>query len=220
MKLLASLGSFGLAMWMFVASAVGAVPPAEKLLPPDTLFLLTVPDWDGATAAAKDFPLVQMWNDPAMKPFTYKFETKLREMVGEQDPNFKKDWPEFKALFGGQVTLALLRGEWPTEPGATPQLVFLMDVKDKAKALRDFIERWEKRDADAGKTIERETLRGVKFSRTRSNNGDGGANKSEPFAGQSGSLLLASESTMALVALMRPRSAKSTMPRDTPGFNA
>ena len=98
MKLLASLGSFGLATWMFVASAVGAVPPAEKLLPPDTLFLLTVPDWDGATAAAKDFPLVQMWNDPAMKPFTYKFETKLREMVGEQDPNFKKDWPEFKEI--------------------------------------------------------------------------------------------------------------------------
>ena len=71
-----------------------------------------------------------------MKPFTYKFETKLRELAGEQDPNFKKDWPEFKALFGGQVTVALLRGDWPAEPGATPQFVFLMDVKDKAKALR------------------------------------------------------------------------------------
>ena len=67
--------------------ASAAVPPAEKLLPADTLVVLTIPDFDKASAAAKEFAFAQLWNDPAMKPFTYKFETKLRELLAGIGPS-------------------------------------------------------------------------------------------------------------------------------------
>lgn len=203
MKPIRSLACLGtvLALLLLVLPSKAAVPPAEKLLPADTLVVLTIPDWDKSFAAAKDFSLAQLWRDPAMKPFTYKFETKLREFLGQEDKDFARDWAEFKPLVGGQVTLGVIRNDWQGEPNTAPDVVVLLDVKDKDKQLKDFIEKCEKRDADAGKTIQRETVRGVKFARTLKAKGDeaaDGKKKSQPYVGQSGSLLLLSESTKAL----------------------
>lgn len=199
MKLTLSLAALCAAFVLALPSRA-AVPPAEKLLPADTLVVLTVPDWDKAAAAAKDFPFAQLWRDPAMKPFTEKFSAKLTELVGQEDKDFARDWEEFKPLIGGQITLAVVRNDWVGEPNTGPDIVVLMDVKDKAKQLAAFIEKCEKRDADAGKTIQRETVRGVKFARTlRAKNEDAnGKKKSQPYVGQSGSLLLLSESTKVL----------------------
>lgn len=194
-------------LWLGLALALtlpatAAVPPAEKLLPADTLVLLTVPDWDKAAAAAKDFPFAQLWRDPAMKPFAAKFEEKFKELIGQEEKDFARDWEEFKPLISGQITLGVVRNDWAGEPNTGPEFVVLMDVKDKAKQLAAFIEKCEKRDADAGKTIQRETVRGVKFARTvRAKNEDAGGKKkpqSQPYVGQSGSLLLLSESTKVL----------------------
>jgi hypothetical protein len=204
MKLNQPLACLGVAFALMLTLPVhAAVPPAEKLLPADTLVVLTVPDWDKAVAAAKDISFAQLWGDPAMKPFTYKFETKLRQLIGQEDKDFARDWEEFKPLVGGQVTLGVIRNDWQGEPNTGPDVVVLLDVKDKDKQLKDFIEKCEKRDADAGKTIQREIVRGVKFARTISKEapkpGDPLAKKkSQPYVGQSGSLLLLSESTKAL----------------------
>lgn len=193
------------ALLVSLAAAVSAaVPPAEKLLPPDTFVVLTIPDWDKSFAAAKDFSLAQLWRDPAMRPFVEKFQEKFRGMVGEEDKNFERDWQEFKPLIGGQITLGVLPGDGQGEVGSGPDLVFLLDVKDKEKQLRAFIERCEKRDADDGRTIQRETVRGVKFARTlpkaplKQDDDAPAKKKSQPYVGQSGSLLLFSESTKAL----------------------
>ncbi len=204
--------------------ATAAVPPAEKLLPADTLVVLTVPDWDKAAAAVRDFPLAQLWRDPAMKPFTAQFEKKLGELIGEQEKNFEKDWAEFKPLVSGQVTLAVLRGDWEGDPGSGPDVAVFLDVKDKDKQLRDFIEKCEKRDADAGKTIQRETVRGVKFARAVAkevpkNDDDAPAKKkSQPYVGQSGSLLLISESTKALEKILARLDGAGAGLDETPEF--
>ena len=183
------------AAFVLALPSTAAVPPAEKLLPADTLAVLTVPDWDKATAAAKDFSLAQLWRDPAMKPFAEKFERKLGELIGQEDKNFATEWAEFKPLVGGQVTLAVIRNEWQGEPNTAPDVVVLIDVKDMAKQLRAFLDKCEKNDISAGKPIQRETLRGVKFSRATEQES---SKKLKPYTGQSGSLLLISESTKAL----------------------
>ena len=201
-----------------VLPGTAAVPPAEKLLPADTLVMLTVPDWDKATAGMKEVPFVQLWRDPAMRPFADKFELKLRELIGEKEKDFEKDWAEFKPLVGGQVTFAVLRGDWKGDAGSTPDVLVLLDVKDKAKQLKDFIEKCEKRDADAGKTIQRETVRGVKFARTMAKDGGDGPKKSEPYVGQSGSLLLISESTKALEKILARQDGAGAGLDETPEF--
>lgn len=220
------------------AAAGAATPPAEKLLPPDTFVVMTIPDWDKSFAAAKDFSLAQLWRDPAMRAFTEKFEQKFRGLIGEEDKNFERDWQEFKPLIRGQITLGVLPGEAQAGPGGGPDMVFLLDVKDQEKQLRAFIEKCEKRDADDGRVIQRETVRGVKFARTLpkeplKNNDDGPAKKkSQPYVGQSGSLLLFSESTKALEKVLARQDgvgagldenpiferARTTMGRDAQAF--
>ena len=194
MKFIRSLASLYVALALALP-AFAAVPPAEKLLPADTLAVVTVPDWDQAAAAAKDFSLAQLWRDPAMKPFVEKFDQKLGELIGQGDKNFVGDWAEFQPLVGGQVTLAVIRNDWEGEPNTGPDVVVFLDVKDKAKALRAFLDRCEKRDTEAGKTFQRETVRGVKFIRVEPKDGE---KKPQPYVGQSGSLLLISESTKSL----------------------
>ena len=200
--------------------ARAALPPAEKLLPADTLVVLTIPDWDKTTTAAQDFPLAQLWRDPAMKPFAEKLATKLTEFIGQEDKDFSRDWAEFKPLLGGQITFAVVRNDWAGEPNTGPDIVMLLDVKDKAKQLKDFIEKCEKRDADAGKTIQRETVRGVKFARTlKGKNQDAdGKKQPQPYVGQSGSLLLLSESTKTLEKVLARQDGAGAGLEETPEF--
>ena len=56
------------------------VPPAEKLLPDDTLVMFTVPESAKLMEISQKSPMAQLWNDAAMKPFREKFLTKLREL--------------------------------------------------------------------------------------------------------------------------------------------
>ncbi|PAW81590.1 MAG: hypothetical protein B9S33_16360 [Pedosphaera sp. Tous-C6FEB] len=199
----ASLATVSL-IWATAWSLPAATPPAEKLLPADTLVMTTIPDWDRAAAAFKDFPFVQLWRDPAMKPFADHFEKRLGALFAAEDKNAAAEWAEFKPLLGGQITLALVQNGWQGQPGSSPDVVVLIDVKDKARQLRDFIEKCEKRDADAGKVIQHETVRRVKFARTRGkapqpkDNEAAGKPKSEHYAGQSGSLLLVAENLKSL----------------------
>lgn len=199
-------------------AGVAATLPAEKLLPADTLVVLTIPDFDKAAAAAKDIPFAQLWRDPAMKPFAYKFETKLRALIGKEDKNFARDWAEFKPLIVGQITLAVLRGNWPGDAGSEPEFVVFLDVKDKAKQLKDFIEKCEKRDAEAGKTFQRETVRGIKFARAMEKDAGDAPQKKQPYVGQSGSLLLISESTKALEKVLARQDGAGAGLDETPEF--
>ena len=75
---------FVLTLMVGLASSVAAaVPPAEQLLPADTLGVLSVPDWSKVVAARKDSPPMQLWNDPAMRPLRDKFLAKLAKDVIE-----------------------------------------------------------------------------------------------------------------------------------------
>ena len=67
------------ALLTLAAPARAAIPPAEDLLPADTLLLLTVPDFAGLRTASTVSPQWLFWNDPAMKPFHDKFMAKWNE---------------------------------------------------------------------------------------------------------------------------------------------
>jgi len=53
-----------------------AVPPPEKLLSDDTLFVVTAPDFSKLRETFKNSPQSQLWNDPAMKAFREHFMEK------------------------------------------------------------------------------------------------------------------------------------------------
>jgi hypothetical protein len=54
---------------LFSVSAGAAIPAPERILPDDTLVMVSVPDYAKLREITRQLPLGQLWNDPAMKPF-------------------------------------------------------------------------------------------------------------------------------------------------------
>ena len=74
--------SLGLTVFLaFGALSHAAIPPAERILPNDTLFVMSAPDFSKLRTIYKSNPQNLFWNDPAMKPFKDKFMAKFKEEV-------------------------------------------------------------------------------------------------------------------------------------------
>src|SRR5438093_244077 len=70
-------GLWTLGFGLFLNANAAPVPSAEKVLPNDTLFLMTIPDFAKAREFYKTSPPIQFWNDPAMKPLREKITEKI-----------------------------------------------------------------------------------------------------------------------------------------------
>jgi hypothetical protein len=149
----------------FAASLRAAIPPAENLLPSDTLFLLTVPDCAALRTAAHQAPQWQFWNDPSMRPFHDKFMDKFKTSFVaplEQDLGLKLS--DFADLPQGQLTLAVTQNGWTGGSDSAPAIVLLLDTKDKSGLLKTTLDALKKKWADDGKPIRTEDVRGISFS--------------------------------------------------------
>ena len=73
-----------LGLWSFFsvpANGAMPIPAPEKLVPEDTVVLVTAPDFGKLRDVYRRLPQSQLWNDPAMKPFKDKFLAKWKEEV-------------------------------------------------------------------------------------------------------------------------------------------
>src|SRR5882724_902351 len=146
-------------------NGMAAIPPAEKLLPDDTLVLLTVPDFAKLREIYKSAPQGQFWNDPAMKPFKDKFVSKWQEEFVkplERELNVKFD--DYTSLPQGQVTFAVTQNGWQGKDDQLPGLLVLIDTKDKSGQLKTNLADLRKKWVDAGKPIKSEKIRDIEFS--------------------------------------------------------
>ncbi len=144
-----------------------AIPPAEKLLPPDTLAVMSAPDWSKLREVYKKSPQSQFWDDAAMKPFRAKFAAKWSEEFVkplERDLGVKLD--DYEALLQGQVTFAVTQEGWQgkAKDDGVPAFVFLLDAKDKSALLKKNLADLRKKWSADGKAIKTEKIRDVEFS--------------------------------------------------------
>jgi hypothetical protein len=148
-------------------SAFAAVPPAEKLLPPDTLAVFGTPDWTKLRGLYAKSPQIQFWNDPAMKPFRDKFVAKWNEeLIKPLERDLGVSFADYGALLQGQITLALTQEGWQgaAQNDGEPAVLFLLDARDRSELLRTNLTALRKKWSDAGKAIKTEKIRDVEFS--------------------------------------------------------
>lgn len=157
---------FSLSSFVLLALTVSAaIPPVEKILPDDTLFLVTTPDFSKMRELYRTSPQAQFWNDPAMKPFKDNFLSKFQDDVLKPlEHDLGVHLSDYTNLLQGQITLAMTQNDWPAKDGQQPGLLFLLDTKDKnpqlMKALADVRKKW----VEAGKTLRTEKIRNIEFS--------------------------------------------------------
>jgi len=151
---------------MLAADKVSAViPSAEKLLPDDTLVLLTVPDFSKLKEIYKTAPQSQFWNDPAMKPFKTKFMEKWQEdFVKPLERELKIKFEDYTSLPQGQATFAITQNGWQGKDEQLLGMLLLIDAKDKSSQLKTNLADVRKKWVDAGKTVKTEKIRDIEFS--------------------------------------------------------
>lgn len=147
------------------AAAPAAIPPAENLLPADTLLLLTVPDFSGLRAAARQSPQWLFWNDPAMKPFHDHFMAKLNEQfIAPLEHDLGVNFSDYADLPQGQLTFAVTQNGWNGGDSPAPGLLLLLDARGKSDLLKTNLAALRKQWTEAGKPLHNETVRGISFS--------------------------------------------------------
>lgn len=148
------------------ASAAGAsIPSPEKLLPDDTLVMVTVPDYSKLREITRKLPLGQLWTDPAMKPFREHLASKWTEEFLkplEHDLDVKLD--DYASLLQGQLTFALTQNGWQGASDQEPGLLLLLDARDKSGLLKKNLAEVRKKWADAGKTLRTQKIRDIEFT--------------------------------------------------------
>jgi len=156
-----------------------AVPPAEQLLPDDTLGLITFPDWEKASAYLRQSPPGQLWHDPALRQFREHFEKQFKEDVAaplERELGIKL--ADYAGLIQGQITFAVTQNGWDGASEKKPALTLLIDTKNKSDQLKGLLALLKKKWVDSGKQIKAEKIRGVEFTTLLLNRDDlGGALK-------------------------------------------
>ena len=141
------------------------VPAPEKLLPDDTLSMVTAPNFAKLRELFQPSPLNQLWNDPAMKPFRDKFMAKCQEeLLTPIERELNLNLKSFVNLPQGQVTFALTRDGWQGGAEHPPGWLLLLDTGAKSGQLQSSLAGLRKKWVDANRPIRTEKIRGFEFS--------------------------------------------------------
>ena len=142
-----------------------AIPPAENLLPADTLALFAVPDCTAARIAAKQSPGWLFWGDPAMKPFHDKFMAKWNDQfIAPLERDLGVKIADFTDLPQGQFTLAVTANGSNGHNDVPPGLLLLLDAKGKSDVLKTNLAALVKKWSDAGRALRTEKIHGLAFT--------------------------------------------------------
>lgn len=158
-----------LALAVFAATVLplrAEVPPAEKLLPPDTLVVVTAPDFAALKDASNRSPQTRLWQDPAMKPFVDKFTAKLtEEITAPLEKDLGVTLSNYVSLLQGQLTFAFVQNGWSGgDEKPQPAWLLLLDSKDQSGQLSTNLTQLKRKWTDADKNCRAETIRGVEFT--------------------------------------------------------
>lgn len=141
------------------------IPAPEKILPADTLLLITAPDLAKTRAQSHQSPQLQFWHDPAMKPFADKFMDRLQtELVGPLEHDLGINFSNYTALAQGQITLAIVQNGWQGTTNPLPGWLFLLDTKTNSALLKTNLADLKRKWTDANKPLKTEKIRDIEFT--------------------------------------------------------
>lgn len=81
-----------------------AVPPAEELIPSDTVAFVSIRDWPTFMKAFKQSPYGRLFQDPSMEEFLKNIKQNLSHLINDTQIISK-----YVSLSSGQITLAIIK---------------------------------------------------------------------------------------------------------------
>lgn len=133
------------------------LPDSAKLLPAETLFMLSVNNLAQARAELEKTRLYELYKDPAMQPFIEQIKRRMNEEVQKQTDDLLRLMAQSEILPSGRVLLAMSLPEGEQAWESEPRFAALVQWGEKIAPVREAIEKGvEKQIADgAHKKIDR-----------------------------------------------------------------
>ncbi len=154
-----------LAAVVLCLGAGAAVPKPEKLLPKDTVLVVTAPDWAKARQLWSNAPYAGLWRDPNLKPFADKFTEKFTTgVIRPLEKSWGIKFSDFAGLAQGQVTYALAPVTPRNKSDSPLAGILIMDTKDHAGQLKTNLAQVIKKWAEAGKPMKAQKIRQADFT--------------------------------------------------------
>jgi len=119
-------------------NALAERPPASRLLPEDTLAVVTVVKAPDVAGRFMNTAIGKMSQDPQLKPLIGQLYGSLSEAVAEVKDRIGLTLPEILAIPQGEVTLALAAAK-----DAPPAVVVLVDTGNQIANARKLLEKGE-----------------------------------------------------------------------------
>jgi hypothetical protein len=138
------------------------VPSPGRLLPDDTLFLITSEDFPRLRSVFDQSPQARLWDDPVFKPFKENFIAKWTDdIIRPLEHDLSININDYTNLAQGQFTIAFVNAG--PEQGPGPGMLLLLDTKGKANQLKSNLLKLHKKWVDGGKVVRTEKIRDVEF---------------------------------------------------------
>ena len=142
-----------------VRTSVADRPSATKLLPKETLVLLSVPDAVEMSDRFMNTSLGRMSQDPQLKPLASQIYGALTEVVSQLEESVGLSLPQLLALPQGELSVALVSPEV-----GDPALVVLLDVGDQLSNARKLLDRGIAEMDRSGAARSQATVSGTKIT--------------------------------------------------------
>ena len=130
-------------MLLFAPSSVSAIelPKTAKLVPPETIVLADINNFNQLWAQFEKTSIYQLYNDPAMAAFINNFKTKWKEKNQEPDREYLRIITDAGVLPQGRLAAALVYDRQVKDVNELPVLIVAQwgDKIDKIKKLADQI---------------------------------------------------------------------------------
>lgn len=133
------------------------LPDSAKLLPPDTLLMLTLNDFQQVRTQFEKTRLYELYKDPTMQPFIEKMKSLLDESVKDEEDELIRLIVQSKMLPTGRLLMAMTFPAKTEAMDFEPNFILLAQWGDKITQVRAAMDKGLQKKIDNGahKKVER-----------------------------------------------------------------
>jgi hypothetical protein len=156
------------------SARAGNLPNTAKLIPPETILLLDVDDFDRLRTQFEGTNFYKLYKDPSMAAFVDDFKTKWREKIRKPDNELLKVIADIDALPQGRVAVAFVLNEQINEsrPSKTgrdkdankPPLLLITQWGQTIAKIKEAVDKTVEKAIEDGAHRQSEDYRGVSIT--------------------------------------------------------
>ncbi len=139
------------------------LPETARLLPPETILLVDIDDFDRFRTGFEKTNFYKLYKDPTMTDFVDDFKTKWREKIRELDNEFIRVVTDAEALPQGRVAVAIVLNPptAETKDADEPPFLFITQWGQTIAKIKEAVDKVVKKDIEDGAYRKTEDYRGV-----------------------------------------------------------